>query len=140
MPAISAVSAPITAIDLQRLRRVREQHGVAADHVDARRHHRRRVDERGDRRRAFHRVRQPDIQRNLRRLAGGADEEQQRDDRQRAEGRFDRHAGDRLGDRPGSRCVPNVTNVSATPSTNAKSPMRLTMKAFLPASLADFFL
>ena len=34
-----------------------------------------------DRRRAGHRVGQPDVERDLRRLAGGADEEQQRDER-----------------------------------------------------------
>ena len=59
---------------------------VAPDHVHAGGHHRRRMDQRGDRRRAFHRVGQPDVERNLRRLAGGADEQQQRDERQRAEG------------------------------------------------------
>src|SRR3954466_4329000 len=35
--------------------------------------------------------------------------------------------------------LPKRTNSSRTPSTNPKSPMRLTMKAFLPASEADFF-
>ena len=57
-----------------------EQHGIASNHVHARRHHRRRMDERGDRRGAFHRVGQPDKQRNLRGLARGADKEQQRND------------------------------------------------------------
>ena len=74
--------------DLQRLGRVREQHGVAADHVDARRHHRRRVDQGGDRRRALHRVRQPHVERNLRGLARGADEEQQRRHRHHAPARL----------------------------------------------------
>ncbi len=32
-----------------------------------------------------------------------------------------------------------VTKSSSTPRMNPKSPMRLTMKAFLPASEADFF-
>ena len=68
-----------------------EQHRVAADHVDAGRDHRRGMDESRDGRRALHGVGQPDIQWNLRRLAGGADEEQQRDERQHAEGRLDRH-------------------------------------------------
>ena len=36
--------------------------------------------------------------------------------------------------------VPKVQNVKATPIRKAKSPMRLTTKAFLPASLADCFL
>src|SRR5205823_8253286 len=51
-------------------------------------HHRRRVNQGGNRRGTFHRVRQPDIQRYLRGLAGGADEQQQRRDRQRAEHSF----------------------------------------------------
>ena len=40
------------------------------DHVDPRRDHRRGVDQGTDRRRAGHRVRQPDIERDLRRFAG----------------------------------------------------------------------
>ena len=51
----------------------------ARDHVDAGRDHRRGVDEGGDGRRAFHRVRQPDVQRELRALAGRAEQEQQAD-------------------------------------------------------------
>ena len=35
--------------------------------------------------------------------------------------------------------VPKRTKMSSTPSTNPTSPMRLTMNAFLPASVADFF-
>src|SRR5207247_9508093 len=35
--------------------------------------------------------------------------------------------------------VPNRTNASNTPSRNPKSPMRLTMNAFFPASDADCF-
>ena len=46
-----------------------EQHGVSADHT-TRGDHRRRMDERGHGRRTFHRVRQPDEERNLRGLAG----------------------------------------------------------------------
>ena len=71
--------------DLHRHRRVREEDGVAADHVDAGGDHRRRVDQRGDGRRAFHGVGQPDVERDLRALAARADEQQQRDERQRAE-------------------------------------------------------
>ena len=62
---------------LHRSRREHEQRVRARDHVHARGHHGRGVDECGDRRRAFHRVRQPDIQRELRRLAAGSDEQQQ---------------------------------------------------------------
>src|SRR6476620_8163552 len=35
--------------------------------------------------------------------------------------------------------VPNRRNTPRTPRMNPKSPMRLTMNAFLPASDADFF-
>jgi len=52
--------------NLQRLRGVTEQDGVPPNHVDTRGHHGRRMDKCRDRRRTFHRVRQPDIQRNLR--------------------------------------------------------------------------
>ena len=51
----------------------------ARDHVDAGGHHGRGVDQRGDRRGTGHRVRQPDVQRNLRRLAAGAHQQQQAD-------------------------------------------------------------
>ena len=126
--------------DRQRLRRVAEQHRVAADHVHAGRHHRRRVDERGDRRRAFHRVRQPDVQRNLRRLAGRADEQQQRD-----RARPCRTPSPGASDAAGARDLLEVERAerartaSSTPRRNPKSPIRLTMNAFLPASDADFF-
>ena len=60
----------------------REQRHAAGDQVDAGRHHRRRVDQGADRRRAFHRVGQPDVQRELRRLADRPAEEQQTDGRQ----------------------------------------------------------
>ena len=48
-------------------------------HVNARRHHGGGVDQSGHRRGAFHGVRQPDIQRNLRRFSGSAQQHQQRD-------------------------------------------------------------
>ncbi len=70
-----------------RRQHVQEVH--ARDHVDAGRHHRRRVDQRADGRRAGHGVRQPDVQRDLRRLAGGAHEQQQAD----GGGRRGQHAG-----------------------------------------------
>ena len=76
--------------DFQRLRCVAEQDRVAADHVHAGGHHRGRVDEGRHRRRAFHGVGQPDVERNLGRLAGRAEEEQQRDAGQRAEAQFRR--------------------------------------------------
>ena len=75
----------------ERDRRVLEEHRVPADHVDAGGHHRGRVNQRRHRRRAFHGVGQPGVERNLRRLASGAAEEQQRDQAERAEGHFGRH-------------------------------------------------
>ena len=67
-------------------RRVEEEH--PAQHVNARRHHRRRMDQRRHRRRAFHGVRQPNMQRELRALAHRAHEHQQaRDAGHRAEDR-----------------------------------------------------
>ena len=73
-------------------RRVREEDGIAAEHVDTGGDHRRRVDQRRHRRRTFHRVRQPDVEGNLRALAGRADEQEQADQRQDAEmAALDRH-------------------------------------------------
>ena len=90
------------------------------------------------RRRALHRVGQPDEQRNLRGLTGRADEQQQGNQRKRAERGLRRQPGDGAGISWKST-VPKRTNTSRTPSTKPKSPMRLTMNAFLPASAADFF-
>ena len=84
--------------DQERDRRVAEQLRVPPDHVDAGRHHGRGVDERGDRRRTFHRVWQPDVQRNLRRLAGGADEQEQRRQGDHAEARFLRQRPHLIGE------------------------------------------
>ena len=62
------------------------------------------MDQRGHRRRAFHRVRQPDVERNLRRLAGRADEQQQRRDATAiAERRLRRQRRHRPRRCPGSR-------------------------------------
>ena len=61
VPAISAVATPMPATIASVSGACAEQHGVAPDHVHARRHHRRGVDQRRDRRRAFHRVGQPDV-------------------------------------------------------------------------------
>ena len=63
-----------------------EDRVAAGAHVDAGGDHRRRVDQGGDRGRAFHRVRQPDVQRELGALAAGADEEQDADQGHRAAG------------------------------------------------------
>jgi hypothetical protein len=52
---------------------------IAHDHVDARRDHRCGMDERAHGRGTFHRVRQPRVQRNLRRFPDGPDQEAQGD-------------------------------------------------------------
>ena len=81
---------------------MRVDRGAAHDHVDAGSDHRRGVDERGDRRRARHRVGQPDVQRYLSGLARRADEEEDcdrsdaaREDHTPRE-RLDRHRADCL--------------------------------------------
>ena len=61
--------------DAEREGRAVEEDVAARDHVDAGGDHGGRVDERGDRRRAFHRVGQPDVEGNLRGLAGGAEDQ-----------------------------------------------------------------
>ena len=61
-------------------RRLLEDRVRARDQVDAGGDHRRRVDERADRRRALHRVRQPRVQRDLRRLRDRAAEQAERDE------------------------------------------------------------
>ena len=61
--------------EVQRGVRQFEQRRHARHHEDAGRHHRRGVDQRGDGCWAFHRVRQPDVQRELRRLAHRTDEQ-----------------------------------------------------------------
>ena len=60
-----------------RRRRSVVERGQPRDHVDAGGDHGGGVDQRRDRRRAFHRVGQPDVQRDLRALAARADEQQQ---------------------------------------------------------------
>ena len=56
-----------------------EERVEAGDQVDAGRDHRRRVDQGRDRGRALHRVRQPGVERELRRLGERADQQQQAD-------------------------------------------------------------
>ncbi len=79
-------------------RRRRQEHRVEPRH---REHpggdHRRGVDQRRDRRRAGHRVRQPDVQRELRGLADDAGAEQQRGGGHRPGGQV-RHGGEHVGD------------------------------------------
>ena len=99
-PMNSAVVAPITSTKLKRRLRQLEQRRHARHHEDAGRHHRRGVDQRRDRRRAFHRVRQPDVQRHLGGLAHRADEQADADDRHRRPGHAREQLEARAGDRP----------------------------------------
>ncbi len=71
---------------------VQEQGRRARDHVDTRRDHGGGVDESGHRSGAGHRVRQPDIERDLRGFSGRADQQQQRDGGQDSHARFRGHA------------------------------------------------
>ncbi len=68
---------------LGRGRRV-PQRREARDQIDAGRHHRGRVDQRGHGGRAFHRVGQPGVKRNLRRFGRAADEERRADQQHEA--------------------------------------------------------
>jgi hypothetical protein len=70
-------------------------------HEDAGGHHRRRVDQRGDRRRAFHRVRQPDVQRHLRGLAHRADEQADADHRRHRPFLARQHGNGQVAHHPG---------------------------------------
>ena len=111
-----------------------EQEEHAAQHVHARRHHRRGMNQRADRRGAFHGVGQPDVQRELRALAHRAAEDQQ------AGGRRQRAQGLRVGRQGLLDLVElkewKVAQTVRMPSRNPKSPRRVVMKAFLPASAA----
>ena len=78
--ANSAVATPTIAISVGTQSLDGGEHRVDAHHQEhAGGDHRRRVDERRHRRRALHRVGQPHVQRQLRALAAGADEQHQRD-------------------------------------------------------------
>ena len=61
---------------------VSKEHVRPRNHVHARSDHRRRMDQRADGRWPLHRVREPDVQRELRRLSRRAHEEQQARDGQ----------------------------------------------------------
>ena len=78
--ARSAVSAPFQATIASTFGVSANSHSSPRQQVHARRHHRRRVNQRRDRRRPFHRVGQPDVQRELRRLAHRAEVDAEGDD------------------------------------------------------------
>ena len=68
--------------DRERLGCGLDEKADAHQHVNARGHHGRGMDQRGDRRRPFHRVRQPDVQWELRRLPDRAAKDKQHRDRE----------------------------------------------------------
>ncbi len=121
-------------------RRMREQNVRARDDVDARSDHGGRVDQGADRRGAFHGVRQPDVERKLRRFAGRAHEQQQARGGQDAKmpQRIRRSSFPAFWNTVTKSSEPKVRKSRNIPSMKPKSPMRLTMNAFFPASEADF--
>ena len=76
-----AVKTPMLATTHIAVGALGEDRVGAGDHVDAGVDHRGGVDQGADRGRALHRVRQPDVQRELGALADRAGEEQQGDQR-----------------------------------------------------------
>ncbi len=100
-----AVKMPIPATITIDVRGAREDRVRPGDEVDAGVDHRRGVDQRRDRGRALHRVRQPDVERELGALADGAREDEQGDDpdRDREVGANGRQARDRVADVQGPR-------------------------------------
>ena len=74
-----AVPAPIQATSVIASGARTKTAAAAGDEVDAGRDHRRGVDEGRDGRRARHRVGEPDVERHLRALAAGAEEEEEAD-------------------------------------------------------------
>ena len=89
--AKSEVKVPIDHHDRHAALGGRVEREEAGDQVDAGDDHRRGVDQRGDRRRPLHRVREPDVQREHRALAGRARVDQHRREGERAHA-HERHA------------------------------------------------
>ena len=125
-----------------RIRREFEQRRQPRHHEHAGGHHGRRMDQRGDRRRAFHGVGQPGVQQELRRLAHRAHEQQQADERQRVGMPAEERHG--LADQRGRLRKDGVeidradqANSAKMPSAKPKSPTRLTTKALIAAALAS---
>ena len=75
--ANTSVAVPTIAAVIARGGRDLDERVHAGDQVDAGGDHRRGVDQGRDRRRALHRVREPGVERHLRRLGEGADEQEQ---------------------------------------------------------------
>ena len=142
MPMLAAkiaVSGTDNGNHHHRVRSHGEQTVHPADHVNAGSDHGGGMDQRGDRSRTFHGIRQPGVKGNLGRLAGSAKEEAEGDDRhdQAAVTEQVTVLGD-LDEIQGPDAVlfadgPEERN---SPSRKPKSPTRLTTKAFLAASPA----
>ena len=98
-----AVSAPMSTTTSCATGASEKSTLLRAIEIDARRHHRRRVDERGDGRRTGHGVGQPDVERDLRALAGAAEEQEETD-------RRDDRAAERRATSP-PRCTPMKSSV-----------------------------
>ena len=140
----SAVVAPITSTNDSAVSRQLEQRRHARDHEDAGGHHRRGVDQRRDRRRAFHRVGQPHVQRHLRatcpsrrRTGRCRSTRQQRPLRAREDLDASCRRARRLREhrRVIERCRSSAST-QAMPSRKPKSPTRLTRNAFRFAKIA----
>ena len=127
-----AVKMPIAATTTMTSDTDAEDRVAAGDEVDAGVDHGGGVDEGGDRRGAFHRVRQPDVERELGALADGAAQDQERD-----------RDLPLVGTRPNfanTSCmlsVPSWVQMAMIPSAKPMSPTRLTRNAFLAATAAD---
>ena len=131
---MSAVAAPTTATTMSAVGGLVVERAEPRDHVDAGRHHRRRVDQRRHRRRALHRVGQPDVQRDLRALAASR--------RRTAAGsaivtgpNTPRASGARppaLSAMSTRSRLPKAWKMRIIPRIRPTSPMRLTMNALLP--------
>ena len=108
-----------------------EEH--ARQHVDACGDHRRGVDERGDRRRALHGIRQPDVERNLRGLADRAAEDAAAPATVRKHWDSDCSRGHLRCDLRKDDVNRSQLQTMRMPSMKPKSPMRLVMNALFAA-------
>ena len=107
-----------------------EDDAAAHDEVDAGGDHGRRVDQRRHRRRAGHGVAEPALQRELRRLAAGTEQQHQADGGEHA---LARAAAPRPAGRRRSRPCRRPTNIIMIAMDRPKSPTRLTTNALLAA-------
>ena len=133
--AISSVSAADDRAHVGRRRRLLEQRVHARDQVHAGGHHRRGVDQGGDRRRALHGVREPGVQRDLGGLGERADEQQAAAGHEVGLVARERPAG-RSRTSAGSRACPSCLKMKYVPSTRPTSPTTLITNALMPAAVA----